>query len=163
MTAHEIIEQLLQRYEEYRVAELNFREENRAAKEAISSVFKRIRQEKAENDTAILECQKILADPARSDGARTAAGVRLEVLLTKRFLVTDEEKKMMNIAVGDVKEAYHQLGDKRKEFDAAHHQAKTALREMRDHVFGNNPGSENYGHTVQMLHERLVAALEEGK
>lgn len=163
MRTHETIEQLLQRYEEYRVAELNFREDVRVANEAISSVFKRIRHEKAENDAGILECQKILADPARSDGARTAAGVRLEVLLTKRFLVTDAEKKTMNAAEADVKEAYHQLGDKRKEFDSAHTQSKTALREMRNHVFGNNPGSENYGHTVQKLHERLVDALEEGK
>lgn len=80
-----------------------------------------------------------------------------------RFLVTDEKKKMMNFAVGDAKEAYHQLGDKRKEYDAAHTQARTALRKMRDHVFGNNPGSENYGYTVQMLYKHLVAALEEGK
>lgn len=163
MRANETVEQLLQRYEEYRVAELNFQEDVRVANEAISSVFKRIRQEKAENDAGILECQKILADSARSDGARTAAGVRLEVLLTKRFLVTDEEKKMMNTAEEEVKESFHKLGDMRKEFDAVHTQARTALREMRNHVFGNNPGSENYGHTVQKLHERLVDALKEGE
>lgn len=163
MKAHETVEQLLQRYEEYRVAELNFREDARVANEVISSVFRRIRQEKAENDAGILECQKILADPARSDGARTAAGVQLNVLLTKRFLVTDEEKEMMNIAEADVKESLSKLCDMRESFDTAHTKTRTALREMRDHVFANNPGSENYGHTVQKLHERLIAVLEEGK
>lgn len=163
MAQNDVLEQLLQIYEDYRVAQLNFNADRRAADKTISAVYERIRQEKAENDVGIRECQKILGDTTRSDGARTAAGVRLEVLLTKTFLITAEEKAEMSAAVGDVKEAYREIGEIRHKFDVAHTKARTALREMRDNVFGNNPGSENYGHTMQRLEERLIAALEYGK
>lgn len=163
MTQSNVLEQLLQLYDEYRAAELNFNADRRTADETISTVYKRIKQEKADNDVGILECQKILGDTTRSDGARTAAGVRLEVLLTKTFLITETEKAEMSAAVEEVRESYREIGEIRKKFDVVHTKARTALREMRDNVFGNNPGSENYGHTLQRLDERLVAALEYGE
>ena len=69
----------------------------------------------------------------------------------------------MNQAVAAADAAYSAAMRVRREYDEAHEAARRKVKEMRDGVFGNTPGSMNLIHTNQVLHDRLSAVHEEAK
>lgn len=116
--------------------------------------------QKKETDDGIAECKTIIADVTRSAAAQTAAAIRLEVLLSRTFPITEQETVAMNQAVADADAAYSDAMRVRREYDEAHEAAWRKLKEMRDGVFGNTPGSMNLMHTRQVLHDALRAVME---
>ena len=156
-------ERLEQLYQEFEEAYRTFAEKDRDARFTISVVSRRIREAKRATDEAIQECKVTIADPSRSTAAVTAAGVRLEALLSRSFLVTPEETAAMNQAVADADAAYHAAMRVRSDYDTAHQAARQKLQAMRNDVFGSTPGSMNLMHTNQMTHDRLRAVQEEAK
>ena len=155
-------EQLEKIYDEFAKAYRNFAEKDRDARFTISVVSRRIREAKRQTDEAIQEAKVTIADPSRSTAAVTAAGVRLEALLSRSFPVTEQETMAMNQAVADADAAYSDAMRVRSEYDEAHEAARRKLKEMRDGVFGNTPSSMNLVHTNQLLHDQL-RAVQEGK
>lgn len=152
-------EHLEQLYQEFTEAYRTFAEKDQAARTTISLVSRRIREAKRQTDEAVQQAKLTIADPSRS----TAAGVRLEALLSRSFPVTPEETEAMNKAVADADAAYTAAKLTRTRFDEAHDAAFRKLRAMRDDVFGNVPSAMNLMHTNQMLHDRLCAVQEEAK
>lgn len=149
-------------YDEFAEAYRAFAEKDQAARTTISIVSRRITEAKKETDAGIAECKNIIADSSRTAAAVTAAGLRLEALLSRSFPVTAQETTAMNKAVADADSAYAVAMRVRREYDEASEAARKKLREMRDDVFGNTPSSMNLLHTNQMLHDRL-RAVQEGK
>lgn len=158
----EQLEKLEKLYDEFAKAYRDFTEKDRDARTTISIVSRRITEAKNETDAAIEECKRTISDPSRSAAAVTAAGVRLEALLSRTFPITEQESKAMNQAVADADAAYSAAMRVRREFDEAHEAARRKLKEMRDTVFGNTPSLMNLVHTNQLLHNRL-REVQEGK
>lgn len=150
-------------YDEFSQAYKLFEEKDRDARFTISVVSRRIKEAKRATDEAIQECKTTIADTTRSTAAVTAAGVRLEALLSRSFPVTPEETEAMNKAVADADTAYSEAMRVRREYDEAHEAARRKLKEMRDGVFGNTPSSMNLMQTKQVLHERLREVEEAAK
>lgn len=150
-------------YDEFSEAYKLFAEKDQAARTTISIVSRRIREAKRATDEAIQECKVTIADTTRSTAAVTAAGVRLEALLSRTFPITPEETAAMKQAVADADAAYHAAMRVRSDYDTAHQAARKKLQAMRDDVFGSTPGSMNLMHTNQMTHDRLHAVQEEAK
>lgn len=140
-----------------------FAEKDRDARFTISVVSRRIKEAKRQTDEAVQQAKLTIADPSRSTAAVTAAGVRLEALLSRTFPITPEEMEAMNQAVAEADAAYTAAKLTRTRFDEAHDAAFRKLRAMRDDVFGNVPSAMNLMHTNQMLHDRLRAVQEEAK
>ena len=124
---------------------------------------RRIREAKRQTDEAVQQAKLTIADPSRSTAAVTAAGVRLEALLSRTFPITEQETEAMNKAVADADAAYSEAMRVRREYDEGHEAARQKLQAMRDDVFGSTPGSMNLLHTNQVLHNRLRAVQEEAK
>ena len=156
-------ERLEQLYDEFAEAYKIFAEKDRQARAIISIVSRRIREAKRQTDEAVQQAKLTIADPSRSTAAVTAAGVRLEALLSRTFPITPEEMEAMNGAVSDADAAYSDAMRVRREYDEAHEAARRKLKEMRDNVFGSTPGAMNLMHTNQMTHDRLRAVQEEAK
>lgn len=156
-------EQLEKLYDEFSQAYKFFAEKDRDARFTISVVSRRIKEAKRATDEAIQECKVTIADTTRSTAAATAAGVRLEALLSRTFPIMPEEMEAMNQAVAAADAAYSAAMRVRREYDEAHEAARRKVKEMRDGVFGNTPGSMNLIHTNQVLHDRLSAVHEEAK
>lgn len=150
-------------YTEFSQAYRAFAEKDQAARTTISLVSRRIREAKRQTDEAVQQAKLTIADPSRSAAAVTAAGVRLEALLSRSFPVTPEETEAMNKAVADADAAYSEAMRVRREYDEAHEAAKKRFKAMRDDVFGSTPGAMNLMHSNFMLHDRLRAVQEEGK
>lgn len=150
-------------YTEFSEAYKIFAEKDRDARFTISVVSRRIREAKRQTDEAVQQAKLTIADPSRSTAAVTAAGVRLEALLSRTFPITPEEMEAMNQAVAEADAAYTAARCVRSDYDAAHQEARLKLKEMRDNVFGSTPGSMNLMHTNQMTHDRLRAVQEEAK
>lgn len=148
---------------EFETAYRNCCEQDQTARTTISIVSRRITEAKNETDAAIEECKRTISDPSRSATAVTAAGVRLEALLSRSFPVTPGEMEAMDAAVKAADAAYSAAMGVRREYDAAHETARRKLKEMRDAVFGNVPSAMNLIHTNHMLHESLRAVQEEAK
>lgn len=149
-------------YDEFAKAYRDFAEKDRDARTTISIVSRRITDAKKETDAAIEECKRTISDPSRSTAAVTAAGVRLEALLSRSFPVTPGEREAMDAAVKAADAAYSAAIRVRKGFDEAQAAAQLKLKEMRDTVFGNTPSSMNLVHINQLLHDRL-REVQEGK
>ena len=156
-------ERLEQLYQEFAEAYRTFAEKDRDARFTISVVSRRIREAKRATDEAIQECKVAIADTTRSTAAVTAAGVRLEALLSRTFPITPEETAAMNQAVAAADAAYSAAMRVRREYDEAHEVARRKLKEMRENVFGNVPSAMDLMHTRQVLHDRLRAVQEEAK
>lgn len=156
-------ERLEQLYQEFAEAYRTFAEKDRDARFTISVVSRRIREAKRATDEAIQECKVTIADTTRSTAAVTAAGVRLEALLSRTFPITPEETAAMNQAVAAADAAYSAAMRVRREYDEAHEVARRKLKEMRENVFGNVPSAMDLMHTNQMTHDRLRAVQEEAK
>lgn len=150
-------------YTEFSEAYRAFAEKDRQACTTISIVSRRITDAKKETDDGIAECKTIIADVTRSTAAQTAAAIRMEVLLSRTFPITEQETEAMNQAVAAADAAYYAAMHARSDYDAAHQEARRKLKEMRDGVFGNTPGSMNLIHTNQVLHDRLSAVHKEAK
>lgn len=150
-------------YDEFSQAYKLFAEKDRDARFTISVVSRRIKEAKRVTDEAIQECKTTIADTTRSTAAVTAAGVRLEALLSRTFPIMPEEMEAMNQAVAAADAAYFAAMRVRREYDEAHEAARRKIKEMRDGVFGNTPGSMNLMHTNEALHDRLRAVQEEAK
>lgn len=150
-------------YDEFAEAYRDFTEKDRQARTTISIVSRRITEAKKETDAGIAECKNIIADSSRTAAAVTAAGLRLEALLSRSFPVTPEELAAMNKAVAAADVAYSVAMRVRREYDEAHEAARRKIKEMRDGVFGNTPGSMDLVHTKQVLHDRLRAVQEAAK
>lgn len=150
-------------YDKFAEAYRAFAEKDRDARFTISVVSRRIREAKRQTDEAIQECKVTIADTTRSTAVATAAGVRLEALLSRTFPITPEETEAMNQAVAAADAAYYAAMRTRSDYDSAHQEARRKLKEMRDGVFGSTPGSMNLMHTNQMTHDRLRAVHEEAK
>jgi len=150
-------------YDEFAEAYKIFAEKDRQARATISIVSRRIREAKRQTDEAVQQAKLTIADPSRSMAAVTAAGVRLEALLSRTFPITPEEMEAMNKAVSDADVAYSDAMSVRREYDEAHEAARRKLKEMRDGVFGNTPSSMNLTHTRQVLHDALHDVQEEAK
>lgn len=150
-------------YGEFAEAYRAFAEKDRTARTTISIVSRRITEAKNETDAGIAECKSIIADATRSTAAQTAAAIRLEVLLSRTFPITEQETEAMNQAVAAADAAYSDAMRVRREYDEAHEAARRKLKEMRDNVFGSTPGSMNLMHTNRVLHDRLHEVEEEAK
>ena len=155
-------EQLEKLYGEFAGAYRVYAEKDREAHTTIGIVSRRITEAKNATDAGIAECKSIIADSSRTAAAVTAAGLRLEALLSRSFPVTEQETTAMNKAVADADAAYSDAMRIRREYDEADTEARRKLREMRDDVFGNTPAAMDLVHTKQLLHERL-RAVQEGK
>jgi hypothetical protein len=158
-----MIQEFEKLYTEFSEAYRAFAEKDQAARTTISIVSRRITEAKRQTDEAIQEAKVTIADTTRSTAAVTAAGVRLEALLSRSFPVTPEELAAMNKAVAAADGAYSVAMRVRREYDEAHEAARRKIKEMRDGVFGNTPGSMDLVHTKQVLHERLRAVQEAAK
>ena len=156
-------EHLEQLYQEFTEAYRTFAEKDQAARTTISLVSRRIIEAKRQTDEAVQQAKLTIADPSRSTAAVTAAGVRLEALLSRTFPITPEETAAMNQAVADADAAYHAAMRVRSDYDTAHQAARQKLQAMRDDVFGSTPGSKDLLHTNQVLHNRLREVEEEAK
>lgn len=156
-------EHLEQLYQEFTEAYRTFAEKDQAARTKISLVSRRIREAKRQTDEAVQQAKLTIADPSRSTAAVTAAGVRLEALLSRTFPITPEEMEAMNKAVADADAAYTAARLARSHYDEAHDAAFRKLRAMRDDVFGNVPTAMDLTHTNLRLHERLREVEEEAK
>lgn len=156
-------EHLEQLYQEFAEAYRTFAEKDQAARTTISLVGRRIREAKRQTDEAVQQAKLTIADPSRSTAAVTAAGVRLEALLSRTFPITPEEMEAMNKAVADADAAYTAARCVRSDYDEAHLKAQQKLKTMRDNVFGNVPSAMDLMHTNRMLHERLREVEEEAK
>lgn len=156
-------EKLEELYDRFAKAYRDFAEQDRQARATIEIVSRRIREAKRQTDEAVQQAKLTIADPSRSTAAVTAAGVRLEALLSRTFPITPEEMEAMNKAVADADAAYTAARWARSHYDEAHDAAFRKLRAMRDDVFGNVPSAMNLMHTNQMLHDRLRAVQEEAK
>ena len=150
-------------YDEFSEAYKLFAEKDRQARATISIVSRRIREAKRQTDEAVQQAKLTIADPSRSTAAVTAAGVRLEALLSRTFPITPEEMEAMNQAVADADAAYISARWARTHYDEAHEEARRKIKEMRDDVFGNVPSAMDLMHTNRMLHERLREVEEEAK
>lgn len=150
-------------YDEFSQAYKLFAEKDQTAHTTISIVSRRITEAKKETDAGIAECKNIIADSSRTAAAVTAAGLRLEALLSRSFPVTEQETTAMNKAVAAADAAYSAAMRVRREYDEAHEAARRKIKEMRDGVFGNTPGSMNLMHTNEVLHNRLSAIHKEAK
>lgn len=156
-------EHLEQLYQEFAEAYRTFAEKDRDARFTISVVSRRIKEAKRQTDEAVQQAKLTIADPSRSTAAVTAAGVRLEALLSRTFPITPEEMEAMNQAVAEADAAYSAAMRVRREYDETHEAARRKIKEMRDGVFGNTPGSMNLMHTNEALHDRLRAVQEAAK
>lgn len=150
-------------YDEFAEAYRAFAEKDQAARTTISIVSRRITEAKKETDAGIAECKNIIADSSRTAAAVTAAGLRLEALLSRSFPVTEQETTAMNKAVAAADAAYSAAMRVRREYDETHEVARRKLKEMRDNVFGNVPSAMDLMHTNQMTHDRLRAVQEAAK
>ena len=150
-------------YDEFAEAYKIFAEKDRDARFTILVVSRRIREAKRQTDEAVQQAKLTIADPSRSTAAVTAAGVRLEALLSRTFPITPEEMEAMNKAVSDADVAYTAARCVRSDYDEAHLKAQQRLKTMRDNVFGNVPSAMDLMHTNRMLHERLREVEEEAK
>lgn len=150
-------------YDEFAEAYRDFSEKDRTARTTISIVSRRITEAKNETDAGIAECKTIIADVTRSTAAQTAAAIRLEVLLSRTFPITEQETEAMNQAVAAADAAYIAARWARTHYDEAHEEARRKLKEMRDNVFGNVPSAMDLMHTNQMTHDRLRAVQEAAK
>ena len=150
-------------YTDFSEAYRAFAEKDQAARTTISIVSRRITEAKKETDAGIAECKNIIADSSRTAAAVTAAGLRLEALLSRSFPVTEQETAAMNKAVAAADAAYSAAMRVRREYDETHEVARRKLKEMRDNVFGNVPSAMDLMHTKQVLHDRLRAVQEEAK
>lgn len=116
-------------YDEFAEAYKIFAEKDRQSRAIISIVSRRIREAKRQTDEAVQQAKLTIADPSRSTAAVTAAGVRLEALLSRSFPVTPEETEAMNKAVAEADAAYTAARCVRSDYDEAHLKAQQRLKQ----------------------------------